>query len=197
VTAAGTIATFDFRNYESVVNWVATAMGNAPFTQAQVVNGVLQFPVTAPKASVAIVTSTGNPSALRSGIQPGNVVTYQVTVISMTQAEMTAQVHQMAFPRGSAALSGTVTGVGAGEIGQLLWGNGEAFTNAAQPTFAISNSTTGPHRLVGYRRAVIGPPSGSDRVFVRASQASAAGIAVDFTVRNPHRWRPRPRVWPA
>lgn len=178
--AGAPTATFDFRNYEGVVNWVATAMGNAPFTQAQVVNGVLQFPVTAPKASVAIVTSTGNPSALRSGTTPANVVTYFLTILSMTREEMTAAPNLMAFPRGTTPLSGTVSGLGAGEIGQLLWGNSEAFTTAAQPTFSVSNSTTGPHRLVGYRRGG-GGPSIADRVFVRASQASAAGISVDFT----------------
>ena len=177
---AGSTATFDFRNYEGVVHWVATAMGNAPFTQAQVVNGVLQFPVTAPKASVAIVTSTGNPSALRSGPTPANVVTYFLTIFSMTREEMTAAPNLMAFPHGTTPLSGTVTGVGAGELALLLWGNGEAATNLANPGFSITNSTTGPHRLVGYRRGA-GSPSAADRVFVRASQASAAGISVDFT----------------
>ena len=180
VTAAGTIATFDFRNYEGVVNWVATAMGNAPFTQVPVVNGVVQFPVTAPTASLAIVTSTGNPTALRSGPTPANVVTYQLTILSMTREEMTAAPNLMAFPHGTTPLAGTVTGVGAGELALLLWGNGEAAANAAQPGFSITNSTTGTHRLVGYRRGA-GALSAGDRVFVRASQASAAGISVDFT----------------
>ena len=178
---AGT-ATFDFSNYELPVLWAAQAQGNGAFAAVAIANGLAQFPVSAANATFAFVSSVGsNLGSLRTGFEPASAVTYLVTIISMTQAEMTGQVHQMAFPRGSTALSGTVTGVGAGELAFLLWGNGNAVTSSAQPTFSMANATPGPHRLVGYRKPVLGPPSASDRVFVRAGQAAGSGVGVDFT----------------
>jgi hypothetical protein len=178
--SAAATAMFDFRNYEGVVHWAAAAMGNAAFSQVPVTNGVVQFSVTAPKATVAFVTSTGGSlRGLRSGTGSANVVSYQITVRSMTREEMTVAPHLMAFPRGTTPLAGTVSGVGAGELALLLWGNGEAAVSSAQPGFSIGNSTPGPHRLIGYRRTGSGPAP-TDRVFARAGQPSAAGISVDF-----------------
>jgi hypothetical protein len=179
VTGSGALATFDFTSSESTVLWAAVAQGSGAFVQTPIVNKVVQFPVTAPTASFAFVTSTQvNLQAARTGggANPGVTTFTRLTVFSMTREEMTAGVHRMGFRFGTTGLSGTVTGLGAGEVGHLLWGNGEASTTSA---FSMTNASPGPHALAGYRSGASGIGA-TDRAFMRLNQPSAAGVIVDF-----------------
>jgi hypothetical protein len=172
-------ARFDFTGYEPSLEVAMAAQGSGPFVQVPIVGKVVEFDVTAPVASFAFVTSTQvalrGSNLLAGGGRPAVTTFYQVTVLQLTQQEM-AGTHLMGFRFGTTPLSGTVSGVGAGQLAQLLWGNAEATTSGA---FSMTNSTPGPHALAGYRRATTGI-SAADRVFMRQNQASASGINVDF-----------------
>ena len=179
VTPALGNAHFDFSNYEPQVAWAAQAQGNGGFAQVPVVNKQVQFPVTGATATLAFVSTIT--TALRSLIahpQQATVTIYQVTVLTLSSAELTAGTIPMGYPFGTSTLSGSVSGVGAGQSGLLQWGNAVSGTTQSQTGFAMTNASAGPHTLIGYLKGTaIGP---SDRVFARQGQASATGVSLDF-----------------
>jgi len=180
VTPSVGTATFDFSNYEPQVVWAAQAQGNGAFAQVPVVNKQVQFPVSSGTASLAFVSAVG--TAFRSlMIQPerAGLITYQVTVLQMSTAELSAGTIPMGLPFGTTALSGTVSGVGAAQLALLQWGNAAAGATQAQPSFSMTNASAGPHGLVGYLKG--SGISAADRVFLRSSQGSGSGVTIDFT----------------
>ena len=179
VTPALGNAHFDFSNYEPQVVWAAQSQGNGPFAQVAIVNKQVEFPVTGSTASLAFVSSVG--TAFRSLLahpEQAGVITYLVTVLRMSGAELTAGVIPMGYPFGTTALSGTVSGIGAGQTGLLQWGNAASGVSQGQPTFSMTNASAGSHGLVGYLKGA--SISAADRVFERQNQAPGTGVSIDF-----------------
>lgn len=179
VTPALGNAHFDFSNYEPQVAWAAQAQGNGSFTQVAVVNKQVQFPVTAPTATLAYVSVVTTAfRAVLAHPEQANTTTYLVNVLTLSSAELTAGTIPMGYPSGTATLSGSVSGVGAGQTALLQWGNAVTGASQSQPAFSMTNASAGSHGLVGYLKGA--GISAADRIFERQNQAPGSGIIMDF-----------------
>ena len=181
VTAPAGTVKFDFSNYEPQVLLAAMAQGTNPFVAVPLVNKEATFPLSgSAPAQFAFVSAVGsNFRSLVGRPETAGVITYLVTVLQMSAAELTAGTIPMGLPFGTTALSGTVTGIGAGQIALLQWGNAATGATQAQPGFSMTNASAGSHGLVGYLKGTTSISAG-DRIFRRSNQAAGSGITIDF-----------------
>jgi hypothetical protein len=143
--------------------WLAIQNGTSGWTQVTGTGDVYRFTINQSKGGIAYTTQTSTGAT-------------NVFVQYFTQAEATAGTLIFCTAGGTKSLTGSVAGLGTGDLAVISMGGGTA-SAAANGAYTLNGVANGNQDLVGYRSNFLSPGT-SDKVIIRRDQNIAAGNAI-------------------